>query len=256
MPQLKAEEESQTEEITRLPVHLAMVMDGNGRWAAQRGLPRLVGHSAGTDNLRRMITACIEFGIKYLTVYAFSTENWGRPKEEVDGLMKLLADVIDRNLEEIHQEGAQLRHIGHLEGLPPMLRDKVKKAIELTRNNDKLVLNLAFNYGGRDEIVYAVREIIAEGIPLEDVTPDTISQHLFTAGTPDPDLIIRTSGEMRISNFLIWQSAYSEWYFTPTLWPDFDRNELRKALVEYSRRNRRYGKIDTDYSIDPKHIIP
>lgn len=251
MPQLKAEEESHTEDITRLPVHIAMVMDGNGRWAAQRGLPRMAGHRAGTENLRRVIRACVEFGIKYLTIYAFSTENWGRPKEEVDGLMQILADVIDRELDELNEEGAQLRHIGHLEGLSPMLREKVNKAIDLTRNNDKLVLNLAFNYGGRDEIVCAVREIIAEGVRPEEVTPELINQHLFTAGIPDPDLIIRTSGEMRISNFLIWQSAYSEWYFTPTFWPDFDRDELHKALVEYSRRDRRYGKIGTDYPVHP-----
>lgn len=250
MPQLKANEESQTKEFSRLPVHIAMVMDGNGRWAAKRGLPRLAGHRAGTENLRRVIRACVEFGIKYLTIYAFSTENWGRPKEEVDGLMQILADVIDRELEELNEEGAQLHHIGHLDRLSPELRAKVQHAVEVTRNNDRLVLNLAFNYGGRDEIVCAIQEMIKEGIRPEDVTPEVVSQHMFTAGMPDPDLIIRTSGEMRMSNFLTWQSAYSEWYFTPTYWPDFDRDELRKALVEYSRRDRRYGRIDSEY---PSH---
>ena len=251
MPQLTANEESETAEITRLPVHIAIVMDGNGRWAAKRGQPRLVGHRAGTENLRNVIRACIDFGIKYLTIYAFSTENWGRPKEEVEGLMRLFEDVIDHDLEELDQDGAQLRHIGHLEGLSPVLKAKVQHAVERTRGNDRLVLNLAFNYGGRDEIVYAIRKIIEEGLPPEAITPEVVSQHLFTAGMPDPDLIIRTSGEMRISNFLIWQSAYSEWYFTPIFWPDFNRDELRKALIEYSRRDRRYGRIESDYPSHP-----
>ncbi len=231
------------EPLTRIPTHVAFIMDGNGRWAARRGLPRLAGHQAGTENLRRVIRACVEFGVKYMTIYAFSTENWGRPKEEVEGLMHILADVIDRELEELHQEGVQLRHIGHLDTLAPSLHEKVLQAIELTKNNNRLILSLAFNYGGRDEIVCAIRKIIAEGIPPEDITPDVVSQYMFTAGIPDPDLIIRTSGEMRISNFLIWQGAYSEWYVTPTFWPDFGREELYQALVEYGHRNRRYGLI-------------
>ncbi len=243
MPEVKTKQSEETEPITKLPTHVAVIMDGNGRWAAKRGQPRLVGHHAGTENLRRVIRACVEFGVKYLTIYAFSTENWGRPKEEVEGLLNILEDVIDRELAELHSEGVQLRHIGHLDALPSMLREKVLKAIELTKNNDRLVLSLAWNYGGRDEIVCAIREIINEGIPAEDITPDIVSQHLFTAGIPDPDLIIRTSGEMRISNFLIWQGAYAEWYVTPTLWPDFGRDELREALVEYSRRERRYGLV-------------
>jgi undecaprenyl diphosphate synthase len=223
-------------------------MDGNGRWAAKRGLPRLAGHKAGTENLRRVIRACVEFGVKYLTIYAFSTENWGRPKEEVEGLLHILEDVIDRELDELNQEGTQLRHIGHLDALPPMLRQKVLKAIEQTHNNNRLVLSLAFNYGGRDEIACAIKQMIEEGIRPENITPEVVSDHLFTAGIPDPDLIIRTSGEMRISNFLIWQGAYSEWYVTPTFWPDFDRNEFRKALVDYGRRDRRYGRISNDSS--------
>ncbi len=221
-------------------------MDGNGRWAAKQGLPRFAGHQAGTENLRPVIRACVEFGIKYLTLYAFSTENWGRPKAEVDGLMHILADVIDRELNELHQEGVQLRHLGHLDKLPESLREKVLKAIEITKNNQRLVLCLAFNYGGRDEIICAFRELIAAKIPLDEITPEVVSQHLFTAGIPDPDLIIRTSGEMRVSNFLIWQGAYSEWFVTPTLWPDFSSDDLHQALVEYSRRNRRYGRIDQD----------
>lgn len=233
----------ESEPLSRLPVHVAFIMDGNGRWAAKRGLPRLAGHQAGTENLRRVIRACVEFGIQYMTIYAFSTENWGRPKEEVDGLMNIVEDVIDRELNELHQEGVQLRHIGHLDTLPALLQEKVLHAIELTRENQRLVLNLAFNYGGRDEIVCAIRQIMASGVHPEDVTQELVSQNLFTTGIPDPDLIIRTSGEMRISNFLIWQGAYSEWYVTQTYWPDFDREELHRALVEYAQRDRRYGLI-------------
>lgn len=226
-----------------IPTHVAIIMDGNGRWALARGLPRLAGHRAGTENLRRIITACVEFGIKYLTIYAFSTENWGRPREEVEGLMHILEDVIDKELDELHREGVQLRHIGHLEHLDPKLQEKVRHAIELTKNNDRLVLNVAFNYGGRDEIVCAIRKIIQDGIRPEEVTVELVSRYLFTAGVPDPDLIIRTSGELRVSNFLIWQGAYSEWYITSTYWPDFDKEEFRKALETYARRDRRYGGL-------------
>lgn len=227
----------------KIPTHVAIIMDGNGRWALQRGLPRLAGHRAGTENLRRIVTACVEFGIKYLTIYAFSTENWGRPREEVEGLMQILEDVIDRELDELHKEGVQLRHIGRLERLDPRLQDEVLRAIELTKNNDRLILNVAFNYGGRDEIVCGIRKMIQDGVPASEVTDELVSQYLFTAGVPDPDLIIRTSGELRISNFLIWQAAYSEWYVTSVYWPDFDKEEFRKALEAYAQRERRFGKI-------------
>jgi undecaprenyl diphosphate synthase len=216
-------------------------MDGNGRWAISRGLPRLAGHRAGTENLRRIIEACIEFGIKYLTIYAFSTENWGRPSEEVQGLLRIFENVIDRELQELHDEGVQVRHIGRLDRLRPAFRKKVLSAIEYTKDNDRLVLNVAFNYGGRDEIVHAIQAMIRDGVQAEAVNDGLVSQYLFTAGVPDPDLIIRTSGELRGSNFLIWQGAYSEWYFPATYWPDFDKEELRKALQEYARRERRYG---------------
>ncbi len=221
-------------------------MDGNGRWALSRGLPRVAGHKAGTENLRRVIRATVEFGIKYLTIYAFSTENWGRPAEEVQGLMGILQDVIDRELNELHQEGVQLRHIGRLDRLGPKIKAKVLKAIELTKNNDRLILNVAWNYGGRDEIVYAIERIIKDGIPAEEVTDQLVSKYLFTAGVPDPDLVIRTSGELRVSNFLIWQAAYSEWYVTPTYWPDFDKDEYRRALETYAGRERRYGKVSSE----------
>jgi undecaprenyl diphosphate synthase len=227
----------------KIPTHIAIIMDGNGRWALSRSLPRLAGHRAGTENLRRIIEACIEFGIQYFTIYAFSTENWGRPEEEVQGLMQILEDVIDRELQELHEQGVKLRHIGRLDRLNPMLRSKVLHAIELTKNNNRLVLNVAFNYGGRDEIVHAIQRIIRDGIPAEEVTDELVSRYLYTAGVPDPDLIIRTSGELRGSNFLIWQGAYCEWYFTPTYWPDFDKEQLRLALEEFSHRERRYGRV-------------
>ena len=237
----------------KIPNHIAVIMDGNGRWAAARGMPRMVGHRAGTENLRRIITACVEFGVKYLTIYAFSTENWGRPQEEVDGLMNILAQVIDQELSELHQEGVQLRHIGRLERLEPSLRQKVEAAVEMTRDNQRLVLSVAWNYGGRDEIVCAIRDIIQAGVPAEAVTEETVSQHLFTAGIPDPDLVIRTSGEMRISNFLIWQAAYAEWYVTPTLWPDFDKEALRSALEDYSKRDRRFGRLSKCFEDNAAH---
>ena len=231
------------EPIQKVPSHIAIVMDGNGRWAASRGLPRLAGHRAGTENLRRVIRACVEFNVKVLTIYAFSTENWGRPSDEVEGLMMILEDVIDRELDELHAEGVRLRHIGRLDRLNPRLREKVLNAVELTKNNDQLVLCIAWNYGGRDEIICAIQNLIADGIKPEQIGEELVSSYMFTVGIPDPDLIIRTSGEMRISNFLIWQSAYSEWYITPTLWPDFNREELYKALQAYSQRDRRFGKL-------------
>lgn len=229
--------------LSKVPTHIAIIMDGNGRWAQQRGLPRLAGHRAGTENLRRVIRACVEFNVKYLTIYAFSTENWGRPAEEVNGLMSILEEVIDKELDELNREGVRLQHIGRLERLDPALAEKVRYAVALTKNNDRLILNIAWNYGGRDEIVCAIRKIIQDGVKPEEVTEELVSRYLFTAGVPDPDLIIRTSGEMRISNFLIWQSAYAEWYVTPTLWPDFDREELLKALLDYSQRERRFGRL-------------
>ena len=225
------------------PKHVAIIMDGNGRWAISRGLPRLAGHRAGSDNLRRIIRACVEFEIPYLTIYAFSTENWGRPPSEVSGLMRLLEDVIDKELNELHEEGVRICHIGRLDRLKPRLRKKIQDAMELTKENTRLVIYIAFDYGGRDEIVQAIQRIIRDGVRPEEVDTDLVSRYLFTANAPDPDLIIRTSGELRVSNFLIWQSAYSEWYVTPTYWPDFDKEEFRRALEEYARRDRRFGGV-------------
>jgi undecaprenyl diphosphate synthase len=229
----------------KIPTHIGIIMDGNGRWALARGLPRMAGHRAGTENLRRIIEACIEFGIKYLTIYAFSTENWGRPTEEVQGLMRIFENVIDNELQELRDQGVRLRHIGRLDRLRPSFKKKVLKAIDDTKDNKRLVLNIAFNYGGRDEIVCAIQSMIRDGVKSEDVTDQMVSQYLFTAGVPDPDMIIRTSGELRGSNFLIWQGAYSEWYFPATYWPDFDRQELLKAIEEFNQRERRYG-LTTD----------
>jgi undecaprenyl diphosphate synthase len=231
--------------LEKVPQHVAIIMDGNGRWALQRGLPRLAGHKAGTENLRRVIRSTVEFGVKYLTIYAFSTENWGRPPEEVKGLMYILEDVIDRELSELHKEGVQLRHIGRLERLAPSLQEKVLDAIDMTKNNDHLILNIAFNYGGRDEIVQAIQRMMKDGVSPEKVTDELVSQYLYTVGVPDPDLIIRTSGELRVSNFLIWQAAYSEWYITPIFWPDFDKDEYRRALEAFAHRDRRYGKVSS-----------
>lgn len=232
--------------LEKIPVHVGIIMDGNGRWAQARGLPRLAGHRAGTENLRRILRAAVEFGIRILTIYAFSTENWERPRDEVEGLLDIMERMIDRELPELHREGVQIRHVGRLERVPDRLAAKIRQALELTRDNQRLILNVAFNYGGRAEIVDAVRRIIRDGVPPEAVDEALISRYLYTAGLPDPDLIIRTSGEMRVSNFLIWQGAYAEYYVTPVYWPDFDKDEFYKALAEYARRQRRFGRILTN----------
>jgi undecaprenyl diphosphate synthase len=237
-------EETPLPELERVPRHVAIIMDGNGRWAKSRGLPRSEGHRQGTENLRQILRAAVEFGVEILTLYAFSTENWSRPRREVQLLLRILEMVIDRELQELHENGVQLRHIGELDGIPNHLQRKVRQAIALTQDNTKLIVNIAFNYGGRDEIVHAVRRIIDDGIPADRVNEDLISSYLYTSDLPDPDLIVRTSGEFRLSNFLIWQGSYSEYYTTPTYWPDFDREEFHKALVAFSQRKRRYGMTD------------
>ncbi|MGE5138150.1 MAG: isoprenyl transferase [Rudaea sp.] len=236
--------EQQKIELPKIPAHVGIIMDGNGRWARARGLPRIVGHRQGTENIRRVLNASVEFGIRVLTIYAFSTENWGRPPDEVRGLMTILEQTIEREVPELHKNGVQLRHIGRLEGLSPKLQRSVRDAIELTRDNDRIILNVAFNYGGRGEIVDAVRRMIAEGVTPDQVTEDLIARYLYTEGLPDPDLIIRTGGEMRLSNYLIWQAAYAEYYSTDAFWPDFDRDELYRALVAFNQRQRRFGKLE------------
>jgi len=227
-----------------VPKHVAIIMDGNGRWAKARGLPRTEGHRQGKENLRRILEACVEFGVEILTIYAFSTENWERPASEVGVLMSILNMVLDQEVKRLHKNGVQVRHIGKMDGVDTKLQRKILQACEYTKNNTRLILNVAFNYGGRDEIVRAIRRIVADGIAPEDITEDLVSHYLYTANQPDPDLVIRTGGEFRLSNFLIWQGSYAEYYSTPVFWPDFDRDELLKALWEYSKRRRRFGMTD------------
>jgi undecaprenyl diphosphate synthase len=218
-------------------------MDGNGRWATKRHLPRLAGHKAGVTALRRVVECATDENIEMLSVYAFSTENWSRPRPEVEGLMRLFWETIRSDLDKLHRNGVRLRHLGRLQGLSPDIQKAVRDMVELTRNNTRIGLNVCFNYGGRAELVDAIRQIIADGHRPEEVTEELISSYLYTRGLPDPDMVIRTAGEMRVSNFLLWQSAYTEYYATPTLWPDFGREDLRAALENYHHRQRRFGKV-------------
>jgi len=230
--------------LTKIPTHVAIIMDGNGRWAQKRGLPRNEGHRAGVGNMRRVLEGAVEFGVQVLTVYAFSTENWARPEEEVHGLLGILEETIRREVPEMHKNGVKLRHLGRLEGISEEMRQAVQAAIELTKNNDRIVLNVAFNYGGRAEILDAIRKMIGDRVPPDQVDEARFASYLYSAGLPDPDLIVRTAGEMRLSNFLIWQAAYAEYYSTPTYWPDFDKQELYNALLAFSQRQRRFGKLE------------
>ncbi|HEY93124.1 MAG TPA: di-trans,poly-cis-decaprenylcistransferase [Dehalococcoidia bacterium] len=227
----------------RLPTHVAIVPDGNGRWAELRGLPRLSGHHAGAENMRHMVEYLSEYPIKYVTLYGFSTENWSRPEDEVRGLFSLLEEFINQYVLEIHKRGIKLRHIGRLNELPQGLQLAINRAVELTKNNNGMTLNVAFNYGGRVEILDAVRRLIAEGVSHQNIDEGLFSNYLYTDGLPDVDLLIRTGDELRLSNFLIWQTAYSEYYFTEVLWPDFSKKEIEKALLSYSQRQRRFGGL-------------
>ncbi len=229
--------------IARLPNHIAFIMDGNGRWAEKRGLPRLEGHRAGIESARSVIERLGEYKIRSVTLYSFSTENWQRPEEEVTGLFRILKESIEKESLELHQKGVKIRHIGRSQGLPQDLKLAIGKAVELTRNNTEMTLGFAFNYGSRQEIVDAVQSIVDRQIPARDIDENLLGSFLYTAGMPDVDLVIRTGGEMRVSNFLLWQSAYSEYYFTDVLWPDFDTGELDRALLEYSKRQRRFGGL-------------
>ncbi len=231
--------------ITALPRHVAFILDGNGRWAEKRGLPRLDGHRAGVKNIRRVLKCLNQHGIEYVTLYAFSTENWNRPADEVNGIFDILSEVVGKETRQLHKNGVRIRHIGRLQGLPEGVQRSIKKAVKLTENNSGMTLGVALNYGGRAEILDAISRITADKISPQDIDENLFSKYLYTAGFPDVDLVIRTSGEMRTSNFLIWQSAYSEYYFTPVLWPDFDEEELEKALLAYSQRQRRFGGRQT-----------
>jgi len=228
-------------EISPIPTHVAIIMDGNARWAGRRHLSRLEGHRIGTENVRRIVETFAKYKVKYLTLYAFSTENWKRPKTEVWGLMQILSRVIKSETKALHEKGVKLRHLGRLNKLSEKMQKQIQEAIALTENNTRMTLSIAFDYGGRSEIVDAVKSIVAEGLPAAVIDEDLLSRRLYSDGLPEPDLIIRTGGEMRLSNFLLWQSAYSELYFTPVPWPEFDEEEVRKALLAYSKRERRFG---------------
>jgi undecaprenyl diphosphate synthase len=220
---------------------VAIIMDGNGRWAKRRGLPVSAGHRAGTRALRRTVEACIDLGVRSLAVYAFSTENWTRPEEEVDALMELFGETIERELPDLAEQGVRTRFVGRRDRAPEWLRDKMATLERETAHRDVLDLWIAFDYGGRAEIVSAVQSLMAEGVDADEVDEGAVARHLFAPEMPDPDLLIRTSGEVRISNFLLWQSAYAELVFVDTLWPDFGAHDLRAALAAYARRRRRFG---------------
>lgn len=232
---------------TRLPQHVAVIMDGNGRWAKRRGLPRILGHQRGVDALKDLLRCCRDWGVPALTAYAFSTENWGRPLEEVEFLMTLFERVLRRELKEMMEENVRIRFVGNLEALPSTLQDEIARSMEQTKENTGIQFSVATNYGGRQEIVQACRAIatqVQQGkINPEEIDETLFDRHLYTTGVPYPDLLIRTSGEMRISNFLLWQLAYAEIYVTQTLWPDFDRKEFHQALLNYQHRERRFGKV-------------
>ena len=228
----------------QVPRHVAIIMDGNGRWAGERGLARSAGHRAGTENIPRVLRGIVDGGVKYLTLFAFSTENWERPDEEIEALIELLAEVLRREVKPLHEKGVRLRHIGRLDRLPGHLQEAIRESVELTKDNDVLTLSLAYDYGGRAEIVDAVRSILADRQSPERITEETFGRYLYTQGLPDVDLVIRTAGEMRLSNFLLWQAHYAEYYTTEAYWPDFDEKEVERALESYALRKRRYGRID------------
>lgn len=243
-------------DLNRLPRHIAVIMDGNGRWAKSRGLPRIEGHRTAVASVSEILEVCARLGIEVLTLYAFSVENWKRPRAEVNALMRLLIEYIRKELNALHSNHIRLRTIGRMEELQPTVQKELVRAIERTRNNTGTLLNVALNYGGRTEIVDAVRHIaeaVSQGrLRVEEIDETIIHNHLYTAGLPDPDLMIRTSGEMRISNFLLWQLAYSELWITPTLWPDFRRIDLFQALIDYQKRERRFGDVKAVKGSGPK----
>lgn len=227
----------------KIPRHVAIIMDGNGRWASSRGLGRSEGHRAGYENLRRVVAAAAKSRVSYLTLFAFSTENWDRPNDEVTGILELAAEVISAETEDLHANGIRIKHVGRLDRLPVELQNRIGEAVELTRDNKGMTLGIAFDYGGRYDVVQAIQRIIDDGVAPDDVTEEMVSGYLFTSSVPDPDLVIRTGGEFRISNFLLWQSAYAEFYSSEVYWPDFDGKQLQIAFEVYTKRERRFGRV-------------
>jgi len=228
-----------------LPQHIAIIMDGNGRWAKQHTIGRVRGHKKGALAVKTTVRTCREIGIKYLTLFAFSIENWGRPAEEVEALMLLLEEYLTKEISHLQKQGIKLTTIGEIDRLNPSVKEKLLQAKESTVKNDKMILNLALSYGGRDDIIYAVKKIIQDNnngkVDINEINTNNFNRYLYTCGMPDPDLLIRTSGEYRISNFLLWQIAYTELYFTKVLWPDFTKDDLLRAIVSYQKRERRFG---------------
>ncbi|EQB88166.1 undecaprenyl diphosphate synthase [Clostridium punense] len=247
----KRKKSEKSEEIiidkTNIPAHIAVIMDGNGRWAKERNLPRTMGHRAGMDTIRKIVKESSKLGVRYLTLYAFSTENWKRPEDEVTALMKLVVEFIGKEINELHKNEVVFNVIGDISKLPQVCQESIFSAKEKTKNNKGLTLNIALNYGGRDEIVSGVKkiaqEILDNNIKVEDIDEQLISNHLYTSGMPDPDIVIRPSGELRLSNYLLWQSAYSEFWFSNINWPDFTERDLHKAISDYQNRNRRFGGV-------------
>ena len=244
---LRSQDESDgADPLAQVPRHVAIIMDGNGRWAEQRGMPRLAGHREGVNAIPKVVDALAQRGVQFLTIYAFSTENWSRPTPEVEGIIQLLHETLQRETDRFNRKNVRVVHIGNADRLSPEIRNAVERIQDETSGNTGLVLNVAFDYGGRQEILAAVKALIREGVSPEGVTEEVFGRHLFTAHSPDPDLIIRTGGELRISNFLLWQSAYSEYFHTPVLWPDLDEAELDRALASYGNRQRRFGNVIPD----------
>ncbi|MDD5700754.1 MAG: polyprenyl diphosphate synthase [Dehalococcoidales bacterium] len=227
-----------------LPNHVAIIMDGNGRWAERRGLPRMAGHQAGFNRIRSVIQTILKHNIKYLTVYSFSTENWNRPEDEVQGILNLLVDNIEKEAAELNREGVRMRHLGRTCDLSTTVQEAIQRACALTQNNTRMTFSFAFNYGGRGEIVDTARKLTEEGLPTPEISEKTFAERLYSSGIPDVDLLVRTGGELRISNFLLWQAAYAELYFTRVLWPDFSPGQVERALAAFRHRQRRFGGLN------------
>lgn len=237
-------------DMDRIPKHIGIIMDGNGRWAKKRNLPRTMGHKAGVETIRRILKECNRFGVRYLTLYAFSTENWKRPQDEVNALMSLLIEYLKKELKELHENNVVVNYVGNVEKLPQKAQQALVDAWELTKNNSGVQMNLALNYGGREEIIQGVRNLlkaVSEGeFSMSDLSEESFKDFLYTKGQPDPELIIRPSGELRLSNFLLYQGAYSELWFNQIFWPDFTEEHLRMAILDYQRRDRRFGGIKSE----------